>query len=61
MKFCKINIGKDKKIMEKYGITKLPSLMFFKEGKIIGKIQGYYDVDKKNELKEKIQKILKKN
>lgn len=61
MKFCKINIGKDRKVMEKYGITKLPSLMFFKEGKIIGKIQGYYDVDKKNDLKEKIQKILKKD
>lgn len=58
MKFCKINIGQDKKLIEKYKITKLPSLLFFKEGKLFGKIQGYYNIDKKVELKEKIKKIL---
>jgi len=59
MKFCKINIHNDKKFLERYKIKKLPSLLFFTEGKIFGKIEGYYDIDKKKELQVKIQKILK--
>lgn len=57
--FRKINIA-DKKLLKKYKITKLPSLLFFKNGKILGKIQGYYGKDKKTELKTKISKILGK-
>lgn len=45
-------------ILEKYNIKELPSLVFFKNGNQIGKIEGYCDVDKKEELFEKIKKFI---
>jgi hypothetical protein len=60
MKFCKIDLGKDTQLMDQYKIKKLPSLLFFKSGKLIGKIEGHYDLDHKEIIKAKIAKILKK-
>jgi hypothetical protein len=59
MLFCKVDITNIKKLQDKYKIKKLPSLIFLKDNKLIGKIEGYYDVDHKKELQDKIQKILK--
>lgn len=50
--------AKDDSLLKKYKIKQLPSLLFFKKGKLIGKIEGYYDIDQKKELIEKI-KIIK--
>jgi NAD-dependent dihydropyrimidine dehydrogenase PreA subunit len=47
----------DDQLLKKYGITKLPCLAFFKDGKLIGKVEGYYDKDQKRELKERIGAI----
>ncbi len=49
---------KDNKILDKYNISELPSLLFFKEGKLLGKIEGYYTVDQKEELIDKIKNII---
>ncbi len=47
----------DKSLLKKYKIKKFPSLLFFKDGKLIGEIQGYYNIDKKKELQKKINEI----
>ena len=58
VKYRKIETGK--KLANKYGIKKLPALAFFKKGKMIGKVEGYYDKKKKDELMGKIEKIMGK-
>lgn len=48
----------DDEILKKYNITELPALVFFKDEKMLGTINGYYSVDEKDELFEKIKNIL---
>lgn len=45
--------------MDKYHIKELPTLLIFKKGKLEGKIEGYYTKDQKDELLDKINKIVK--
>ena len=49
---------KDNDFLSKYSISKLPSLLFFNNGKLIGKIEGYYGTDRKKELSDLIKSIL---
>ncbi len=58
--FYKVDVSNMSDLQAKYKVTKLPSLLFFKNGVLLGKIQGYYDLDHKEEFKAKIAKILKK-
>lgn len=58
IKYRKMEV-EDKKILADYKIKELPSLLFFNNGKMIGKIQGYYNNRQKNKLIEKIKKIIK--
>jgi Fe-S-cluster-containing dehydrogenase component len=46
-------------ITKKYNLNKIPSLVFFKNGKAIGKIEGYFSNEELREIKEKIDKIIK--
>ena len=48
----------DDEILKKYNITELPALVFLKDEKMLGTINGYYSVDMKEELFEKINNIL---
>ncbi len=57
IKYRKVKTGKD--LREKYGIRELPTLMFFNKGKLLGKIEGYYESKKKDELMAKIGRIIK--
>lgn len=59
IRYRKIEV-KDDSLLKKYKVKKLPSLLFFKDGKLVAKIEGYYDFKKKKELKEKIDKIISK-
>lgn len=45
--------------MNQYHIKELPALLIFKKGRLEGKIEGYYTEDKKDELLDKIHKIVK--
>ena len=54
--FYKMEISDD--IREKYNIVELPTLLIFKNKKYSGKIDGYYSIDKKEELIEKINKMI---
>lgn len=58
LKYRKVKITSDK-LLSEYKIKKLPSLLFFLNGKIIGKIPGFYSVDEKTQLLEKVKKILR--
>ncbi|EKE10658.1 MAG: hypothetical protein ACD_15C00217G0006 [uncultured bacterium] len=57
-RFRKVKIEKD--LAENYRIKELPALLFFEKGKLIGKIEGYYDNEKKDELAKRIKAIIKK-
>ena len=57
IKYRKIK-AEDDTLLVKYKIKELPCLLFFKDGKLIGKMEGYYDNKKKKELNEKINKII---
>ncbi len=58
VKYRKVETGKA--LAEKYNIKKLPALLFFEKGKLLGKIEGYYDNKKKAEIQKKIAKIMGK-
>lgn len=45
-------------ILEKYEIKELPALIIFKEGKLIGHIDGYYTNETKDEIITKIKEIV---
>jgi len=49
-----------KNILKEYKIKILPSLLFFEAGKLIGKIEGHYDIKNKDKLIKKIKTIIKK-
>ncbi len=55
--FYKVESGKG--IKEKYDIEEFPSLLIFKDEKYLGKIDGYYDTEQKEEFIRKINEILK--
>ena len=55
--FYKTEAGKELK--KKYDITEFPSLLIFKNSKYIGKIDGYYSTDNKEEFTNKIEELLK--
>lgn len=55
-RFRKVEIKTDK-LLEKYNIKELPSLLFFKKGELVGKIEGYVDDDAQEELFERIKKF----
>jgi len=59
VKFRKINVGDDESLLKTYEITKLPSLLFFKDGKLIGKIEGYHGNKDEEMIIEKIKEIIK--
>lgn len=57
--YRKVRLESDE-LMKKYGVSQLPSLLFFRNEKTVGKIEGYYGNDKKKELAEKIDQLTKK-
>jgi len=57
VKYRKMEITDDA-LLEKYKVKELPALLFFKNGKIIGKIEGYYDTTKEKEIIKKIKGII---
>ena len=50
--------AKEDSLLKKYNIKELPALLFFKNGKLLGKIEGYFDTKKKETVKKKIKEII---
>lgn len=59
IKYRKMEI-KDDSLLERYKVKGLPSLLFFRDGKMIGKIEGYFDIKQTEEIIKKINKIISK-
>ena len=55
--FYKVEANDD--ILNKYGISELPSLLMFKDGKYLDKIEGYYTNDDKETVVNKINNTIK--
>ncbi|MBD3231725.1 thioredoxin [Candidatus Dependentiae bacterium] len=53
-KFAKLNIDEERDLAIEYNVSSVPTIIFIKNGKIIGKETGYMDADT---LKEKIKNI----
>ncbi len=58
IKYRKMEV-KDNSLLNKYKIKELPALLFFKDGRMAGKIEGYFESREREELKGKIDKILR--
>ncbi len=55
LKVCKLNTDESPDISSQYQIMGIPSLLFFKEGKLVDKMVG---AASKNQFKEKIEDII---
>lgn len=55
--FKKVEI-KDSDLLKEYSIKKLPCLLVFNKGVLLGKIEGFYGVDKSEQLKNKIMDLI---
>lgn len=49
---------KTEEFKQKYSIKELPSIIFFKDKKCLGIVEGYYSTENKQELLDKIKEIL---
>jgi NAD-dependent dihydropyrimidine dehydrogenase PreA subunit len=59
LKYRKLKV-EDDALLKKYDVKQLPSLLFFKDGKLIDKIEGYFGDKSKTELTNKVAAVLKK-
>jgi len=57
IKYRKIRV-KDDSLLGRYDVGKLPCLLFFRDGKIVGKIEGYFGIEKKKEILSKVTEII---
>ncbi len=55
VQYYKLNISDE--IIEKYDIRNIPSLLIFKAGELLGKIEGYYNMEQIDEIKEKVHNL----
>ena len=56
VKFRKLE--SDEQLKKNYNIKHFPALLFFEEGKLLGKVEGYYSKSEKGVLLEKIRKCI---
>jgi len=54
VKFCKLNVDENSDIAARYGIMSIPTLLIFKEGKVVDQIIGAVP---KEMISEKLDKI----
>lgn len=48
-------------VMNEYNINKVPALLVFKNGNLLGSIEGYYTLDQKEEVINKLNDIIKRD
>ena len=53
-RYRKVEVNSEE-ILNLYDIKELPALLFYKNGKLVGKIDGYVDEDEEDDLLEKIK------
>ena len=55
LKVCKINVDDNSKTASEYGIMAIPTLLVFKNGKVVDKVTG---VKSKNEIEKKFKSFI---
>ena len=55
MKVCKINVDESPRVATKYGVMSIPTIIFFKDGKVMEQLVGALN---KTDLKSKIENNL---
>lgn len=55
LKVAKVNVDENSATPSRYGIRGIPTLLFFKDGKIADQVVGYVP---QNVIEEKVQKLL---
>ena len=55
VKVLKLNVDEEPEIAQKYGIMSIPTLLFFKDGKVVGQIIGAVS---KSTIVQKLEAIL---
>lgn len=55
--YRKVEITTDN-LMNQYNIKELPSLLLFKDNKLLGKVDGYYSTEEKKDFIDRINNIL---
>jgi Fe-S-cluster-containing hydrogenase components 1 len=53
------NVEQTKNLTEKFDIKEYPCLLVFKNGNQLGKIEGYFDIDQKEEFENMINSFIK--
>jgi len=56
--FRKVEVENEDVISEKYGVSKFPCLLLFADGKVSGKIEGYFGADNFEELRNGLKGLL---
>jgi len=49
----------DTDFLNKYNVKKLPAFLFFQEGKLLGKVEGFYNIAQEDDLLKKIGEVIK--
>lgn len=52
VKFCKLDVDESSAVPSKYAVFSIPTLLFFKDGKLIKTLVGYHE-------KKELEKLLK--
>ena len=55
VKVCKLNTDEGPQTSAKYGITSIPTIIFFKKGEVVGQVMG---LQSKAVLQEKLNSLL---
>jgi len=58
IKYRKMDVGNMADFLKNNGIKKLPALLFYKNGKMLGKIEGYFSKEQRKKLAKKIRDLL---
>ena len=45
VKFCKLDVDEERELAIGYGIESIPTLLFFRGGKVVNKLVGYREKD----------------
>jgi thioredoxin 1 len=59
-KIRKVDLTKNPEIAKRYNIKKVPSLLIFHRGNVIGRIEGAYETDKEKDLRKQVNTIINK-
>lgn len=59
IKFRKVKVAAGHPLLRKLGIKKLPALVFFRDGKLLGKIEGYFTTAETDKLHRRIRDIIR--